>query len=599
MPQGLGKNLYFELSVFENIDFFAQLFGLSRAERRTRIDALLKATGLGPFPDRPAGKLSGGMKQKVGLCSALDPRPRPAHPRRAHHRRRPALAAAVLDAHRPHPGRAAGDERARLHRLHGRSRALRLAHRDGRRPDPRHRHARGTQAKDGHREPRRRVRRPVARRETRQGAQPDHPAARRDRRGAGHRRQEPHAPLREVHRRQLGEFHHRARRDLRLPRLQRLRQVDDDEDADRPPARHRRRGEAVRQARGRQGQRRPDARGLHVAGLLALRRADGRAEPLDPRPALSPAPRVDAVPHRRAGPALWPRAIRRRPSRIDPAGRAAAAFAGRGRHPRPGDADPRRADVRRRPGRARRVLGVAHRPLAREAGHDLHLDPLHERGDALRPDLADARGRRAGVRHPVRPDGRARDGRPGGSLHRLHRRRRGRSRQGGSAGGRAGRSRRAGPIDSRRRSPGLAIRLSSSAGCSPTAAARRSRSCATRCGWRSRSSGRWSSCWRSASGSPPTSRTSASPAWISTRRPESRAYLAEFEGSAYFPPAAALHSQREAEQRLRANDISLAIEMPTAFGRNFGRGARPEVSAGGRRRQPVPGRDDQAIRRPR
>ena len=71
MPQGLGKNLYFELSVFENIDFFAQLFGLSRAERRKRIDGLLKATGLDPFPNRPAGKLSGGMKQKVGLCSSL------------------------------------------------------------------------------------------------------------------------------------------------------------------------------------------------------------------------------------------------------------------------------------------------------------------------------------------------------------------------------------------------------------------------------------------------------------------------------------------------------------------------------------------------
>jgi ribosome-dependent ATPase len=71
MPQGLGKNLYFELSVFENIDFFARLFGLSAAERRSRIDALLKATGLDPFPDRPAGKLSGGMKQKVGLCSSL------------------------------------------------------------------------------------------------------------------------------------------------------------------------------------------------------------------------------------------------------------------------------------------------------------------------------------------------------------------------------------------------------------------------------------------------------------------------------------------------------------------------------------------------
>lgn len=71
MPQGLGKNLYFELSVFENIDFFARLFGVSDSERKPRIDALLQATGLGPFPDRPAGKLSGGMKQKVGLCGAL------------------------------------------------------------------------------------------------------------------------------------------------------------------------------------------------------------------------------------------------------------------------------------------------------------------------------------------------------------------------------------------------------------------------------------------------------------------------------------------------------------------------------------------------
>src|SRR5262245_17436233 len=71
MPQGLGKNLYFELSVFENIDFFARLFGVSDAEREPRIKTLLNATGLGPFPDRPAGKLSGGMKQKVGLCGAL------------------------------------------------------------------------------------------------------------------------------------------------------------------------------------------------------------------------------------------------------------------------------------------------------------------------------------------------------------------------------------------------------------------------------------------------------------------------------------------------------------------------------------------------
>ncbi len=71
MPQGLGKNLYFELSVEENVDFMARLFGLSAKERPAKIKELLDATGLGPFPDRPAGKLSGGMKQKVSLCGAL------------------------------------------------------------------------------------------------------------------------------------------------------------------------------------------------------------------------------------------------------------------------------------------------------------------------------------------------------------------------------------------------------------------------------------------------------------------------------------------------------------------------------------------------
>jgi ribosome-dependent ATPase len=71
MPQGLGKNLYLELSVYDNVDFMAQLFGLSAEERPARIKQLLAATGLAPFADRPAGKLSGGMKQKVGLCGAL------------------------------------------------------------------------------------------------------------------------------------------------------------------------------------------------------------------------------------------------------------------------------------------------------------------------------------------------------------------------------------------------------------------------------------------------------------------------------------------------------------------------------------------------
>ncbi|MBX9875335.1 MAG: ATP-binding cassette domain-containing protein, partial [Beijerinckiaceae bacterium] len=71
MPQGLGKNLYPTLSVFENVDFFAWLFGQGRAERERRIAELLASTGLAPFAGRPAGKLSGGMKQKLGLCCAL------------------------------------------------------------------------------------------------------------------------------------------------------------------------------------------------------------------------------------------------------------------------------------------------------------------------------------------------------------------------------------------------------------------------------------------------------------------------------------------------------------------------------------------------
>lgn len=76
MPQGLGKNLYPTLSVEENLQFFAKLFGHNRAQRRMRIDNLTKRTGLYPFLSRPAGKLSGGMKQKLGLCCALihDPR---------------------------------------------------------------------------------------------------------------------------------------------------------------------------------------------------------------------------------------------------------------------------------------------------------------------------------------------------------------------------------------------------------------------------------------------------------------------------------------------------------------------------------------------
>lgn len=71
MPQGLGKNLYPTLTIKENIEFHANLYGLGREEREAKIERLLNATGLALFPNRAAGKLSGGMKQKLSLCCAL------------------------------------------------------------------------------------------------------------------------------------------------------------------------------------------------------------------------------------------------------------------------------------------------------------------------------------------------------------------------------------------------------------------------------------------------------------------------------------------------------------------------------------------------
>jgi len=71
MPQGLGKNLYMDLTVRENLEFFGRLFGQKKSERAQRIENLVQSTGLAPFTNRPAGNLSGGMKQKLGLCCAL------------------------------------------------------------------------------------------------------------------------------------------------------------------------------------------------------------------------------------------------------------------------------------------------------------------------------------------------------------------------------------------------------------------------------------------------------------------------------------------------------------------------------------------------
>lgn len=74
MPQKFG--LYEDLSVAENFKLYADLFGLSENDRKERSRELLEMTALTAFTERPAGKLSGGMKQKLGLACALLNRPR-------------------------------------------------------------------------------------------------------------------------------------------------------------------------------------------------------------------------------------------------------------------------------------------------------------------------------------------------------------------------------------------------------------------------------------------------------------------------------------------------------------------------------------------
>jgi len=65
MPQGLGRNLYPTLSVYDNLDFFGRLFGQGAAEREAQIRDLLESTGLDPSPDRAAGQLSGGRAVRL------------------------------------------------------------------------------------------------------------------------------------------------------------------------------------------------------------------------------------------------------------------------------------------------------------------------------------------------------------------------------------------------------------------------------------------------------------------------------------------------------------------------------------------------------
>jgi ABC-2 type transport system ATP-binding protein len=74
MPQGFG--LYLDLSIQENLEFFADLHGMPKLQSAVKIDDLLTRTGLKGFEDRRAGQLSGGMMQKLALACALVTEPR-------------------------------------------------------------------------------------------------------------------------------------------------------------------------------------------------------------------------------------------------------------------------------------------------------------------------------------------------------------------------------------------------------------------------------------------------------------------------------------------------------------------------------------------
>ena len=124
MPQGLGKNLYPTLSIYENVDFFGNLFGLQKEEREQRINELLQATGLAPFADRPAGKLSGGMKQKLGLCCALIHEPGILILDEPTTGVDPLSRRLFWELDRQHPENPSRDERISCNSLHGRGRTL-------------------------------------------------------------------------------------------------------------------------------------------------------------------------------------------------------------------------------------------------------------------------------------------------------------------------------------------------------------------------------------------------------------------------------------------------------------------------------------------
>ena len=120
MSQRFG--LYPDLTVMENLQFYADVYNEPRRGRREKIDRLLGFSNLTPFKKRLAGNLSGGMKQKLGLALRLDPYAESPLSRRADQRRRSRVAARFLADPPPIAAREGDD--LRLHGLSRRGRPL-------------------------------------------------------------------------------------------------------------------------------------------------------------------------------------------------------------------------------------------------------------------------------------------------------------------------------------------------------------------------------------------------------------------------------------------------------------------------------------------
>ena len=161
----------------------------------------------------------------------------------------------------------------------------------------------------------------------------------------------------------------------------------------------RRRGAAVRQAARCRRHELALSRRLHVAVVLALHRTDGPAEPRSSCASFPPAGAEGEGAYRRAGRMVRPRGLSRSAHAGSAVGDSPAALARRRHRPRAGDPHPRRADLGRRSPGAGPVLGSADRSFAQSRRDHFRLDPFHERGRALRSDIADGFGTRARDRY--------------------------------------------------------------------------------------------------------------------------------------------------------------------------------------------------------